>query len=158
MSARVRVTCRLAAVAAAVWLASLLAAPLLPAPPAAAIYAIGSLICHQRPDRSFDLAGAQLPVCARCLGLYAGVLIGAVAVPVAGRFRYPRLTVVLAVAPALTSLMVEWAGWGTPSNGVRAGTGLIAGVLIAAVVLATLHYEECARPRPIAPNPPPTPI
>ncbi len=38
-------------------------------------YAIGSLICHQRPERSFHLAGVQLPVCARCLGVYAGVAL-----------------------------------------------------------------------------------
>ena len=46
---------------------------------AAAVYAAGSLVCHQRPERSFHLAGAQLPVCARCLGLYVGGFVGAIA-------------------------------------------------------------------------------
>ena len=31
-------------------------------------YQAGSLVCHQRPERSFHLAGVQLPVCARCFG------------------------------------------------------------------------------------------
>jgi hypothetical protein len=34
------------------------------------VYASGSLICHQLPERSFFLDGRQLPVCARCTGLY----------------------------------------------------------------------------------------
>lgn len=40
------------------------------------IFAVGSLICHQRPDRSFFLYGHQLPVCARCTGLYLSGLVG----------------------------------------------------------------------------------
>jgi len=42
---------------ATLWFVLLLAAPLLPAPLGASIYAIGSLICHQRPERSFWFAG-----------------------------------------------------------------------------------------------------
>ncbi len=33
-------------------------------------------ICHQRPERSFFVNGSQLPICARCIGLYLGVLFG----------------------------------------------------------------------------------
>ena len=35
-----------------------------------------SLICHQRPERSFWIFGAPVAVCARCLGLYIGAAIG----------------------------------------------------------------------------------
>ena len=35
----------------------------------ALIFAIGGVICHQMPERSFFLDGHQLPVCARCTGL-----------------------------------------------------------------------------------------
>ena len=44
---------------------------------AAGTYLVGSLICHQRPDRSFRLWGVQMPVCARCAGLYLGAAVGA---------------------------------------------------------------------------------
>ena len=44
----------------------------------AATYRAGALICHQLPGRSFHIAGVQLPVCARCAGLYAGAAAGAV--------------------------------------------------------------------------------
>jgi uncharacterized membrane protein len=36
------------------------------------VYVIGSVVCHQLPERSFYLWGAQLPVCARCTGIYGG--------------------------------------------------------------------------------------
>jgi uncharacterized membrane protein len=146
------------ALGAAVWLIGLIAAPFLPVPVSAAIYTIGALVCHQRPDRSFDIAGLQLPVCARCLGLYGGAAVGAWAAPFLGRIRRPRMLVIVATLPALTSLIVEWIGLYRPSNAIRAVTGVIAGGIVAAVVLATLHYERCAPRRPIAPNRPPTPI
>ena len=45
----------------------------------AVIYSIGAVICHQIPDRSFFWHGHQLPVCARCTGLYVSGLAGLLA-------------------------------------------------------------------------------
>jgi uncharacterized membrane protein len=143
---------------ASIWFVVLIVTPVLPDPLSAAIYILGSFICHQRPERSFWLDGQQLPVCARCIGIYAGAVLGATVAPFIGLVRRPRTLIVLAVLPALASLVVEWTGLGRPTNAMRALTGVIAGAIIAATVLATLHYERCARPRPIAPSPPPTPI
>ena len=42
----------------------------------AVIYAIGAVICHQIPERSFFWQGHQLPVCARCTGLYVSAIAG----------------------------------------------------------------------------------
>jgi uncharacterized membrane protein len=144
--------------AAVAWLGLLLAAPILPAPVSAAIYLAGSFICHQRPERSFHLDGAQLPVCARCLGIYLGAAAGAVVAPFSGYVRRARLLLVTAVLPALASLAVEWSGWSPLSNTIRAATGVVGGAVVAAVVLATLHYEQCAQRPPIAPPPPRTRI
>ena len=63
-------------VLAAVWLLLIATAPFLWTPLAALLYAGASLICHQLPERSFHLDGAQLPVCGRCFGLYAGGTLG----------------------------------------------------------------------------------
>jgi len=131
----------------------------LPASIAAFVYAGGSLICHQRPERSFHLAGAQLPVCARCAGVYAGAALGAMASlgrpnPIASR---PRAAILAAALPVAATLVVEWAGIADPGNWLRAASGVIAGAGVAAVVL-TLHYDECARTRRNEPNRPPTPI
>ena len=39
------------------------------------IYGLGDLICHQKTSRSFIINGNQMPVCARDVGLYLGILI-----------------------------------------------------------------------------------
>ena len=148
----------LLALAACVWVGLLVAAPFLPAPAAALLYALGSYICHQRPERSFHLAGAQLPVCARCFGVYIGAAMGAIAATRLRPVRFPRVLIAPSLAPALISLVAEWGGAWLPSNIARSLTGLLAGAIVAGVVLATLHYEQCAQRRPNAPNRRPTPI
>lgn len=40
--------------------------------------AIGFAVCHQIPERSFDLAERPLPLCARCSGMYLGIWVGMV--------------------------------------------------------------------------------
>ena len=40
--------------------------------------AIGYAVCHRIASHSFFLADRQLPLCARCLGMYLGTLIGLV--------------------------------------------------------------------------------
>jgi uncharacterized membrane protein len=44
-----------------------------------AAYAVGGVVCHQLSERSFHLASAQLPVCARCTGIYLGAAVMALA-------------------------------------------------------------------------------
>src|SRR5262249_27810059 len=39
------------------------------------VYGVGAVVCHQRPDRSFHMWTVALPVCARCLGIYAGAAV-----------------------------------------------------------------------------------
>ena len=46
---------------------------------AAGTYLIGGVVCHQRLDRSFHPHGVQMPVCARCAGLYLGAGLGVLA-------------------------------------------------------------------------------
>jgi uncharacterized membrane protein len=69
----------------AVLLALIVAAPLLRAggasSSAAAVYGVFALACHQMDERSFHLLGFKLAVCARCFGLYVGVLAGALLYP-----------------------------------------------------------------------------
>jgi uncharacterized membrane protein len=153
------------ALAACGWLALLVAAPVLPAFAAATLYAVGSQICHQQPARSFHLYSAQLPVCARCTGIYAGAALGAiVAARSAWRARMgalaPRTMLVCGALPTAMTIVAEWSGaWGG-SNAIRAASGLPLGGAVALVVAqaaATLHYERCAPRRPIATNRPPTP-
>ena len=153
----------LVALTAATWLALLIAAPLLPVPLAAILYTLGSHICHQRPERSFHLVSAQLPVCARCLGIYGGAAAGSIT-GLTARIRArvfmvtPRMLLVCGALPTALTVVAEWSGLAAPSNAARAAAGLPLGFVVALVVAATLHYGGCAPRRPIASNRPSTPI
>ena len=132
------------------WWVALLAAPSSAAPRLSAmIYAAGSFICHQQPERSFRRDGAQYPVCARCLGLYtggvAGVLAwlafagsGAVARPRASRLALPRIRslLIITAAPTVLTVLTATMGWGDASNSVRAALAAPLGAMISAVVAA----------------------
>ncbi len=156
----------LAVVLTTAWMAFLVTGPFLPGTVGAVLYGIGSLICHQIPERSFYLAGFQLPVCARCLGIYVGAAAGAAVVwmrsgaalnilPAASATR--RWLAVGIAAPTVVTVALEAAGMWYPSNVTRAVAGFPVGGFVALVVvsaLATLHYGECAPPRPTAPKPP----
>jgi hypothetical protein len=134
---------------AVVWVLVIIAAPELWTPVAGVMYALGSFICHQLPERSFHVQGAQLPVCARCLGLYSGGAIGSVigasavvrrrssrGQPLARALRW-RWTVAAAI-PTLATIVLEW-GFGWPiSNAVRAFAGVPFGVAVAFVVVGTV--------------------
>jgi hypothetical protein len=50
---------------------------------ALAVYGVGGLVCHQLPERSFHPWSAQMPVCARCAGIYIGGAIAAIIAPIA---------------------------------------------------------------------------
>jgi hypothetical protein len=128
----------------------------------AAVYVSGSLLCHQRPERSFYLWGAQFPVCARCTGIYLGAALGVLAVLVrlndtirlkpdttsyvASGFsrtnftasdvrRIARLALFAASLPTALTLAYEWTTGITPANWIRALSGLVVGAAAAIVVM-----------------------
>jgi uncharacterized membrane protein len=139
----------LVAAVATVWVALLILAPELSIPLAGFLYAFGSAICHQIPERSFHIDSAQLPVCARCLGLYVGTAAGAGA---ASTFpiRERRTVVFAVVAPTLLTVVLEWTGVHS-SNMARAAAGALCGAVLTAFVL---HYVQCERTRPSEYNQP----
>ena len=133
-----------AALPAAAYLATLSsgAAQLL----AVAVYGLGSVICHQRADRSFHLFAEQLPVCARCTGLYAGAALTAIAQLWGRRLRRPaadltpaaRRLLAITALPMAASIVYEWTTGDVPSNLARAATGIILGAGVAYVILAAV--------------------
>jgi uncharacterized membrane protein len=87
------------------------------------IYACGSLICHQRPDRSLTMCGRQWPVCGRCSGLYlgaaAGVLLAATRLGRGGNWRQWRTRMLVAAIPTGALWLGEMAGLGDPGTVLR---------------------------------------
>jgi uncharacterized membrane protein len=117
-------------------------------------YAIGSLVCHQRPERSFLLFTALMPVCARCLGIYAGgaaiaILCGLRIVGAsraAALFGSARKALFVSAIPVAITLAFEWTTGVPVSNWIRAASGLSLGGAVAWIV--------CTRDLRIAtPNP-----
>ncbi|MCB9438119.1 MAG: DUF2085 domain-containing protein [Anaerolineales bacterium] len=54
--------------------------------------AVGYAICHRIPDRSFTTYDSrQLPLCARCTGIYTGVMTGFLLINLTGYGRASRL-------------------------------------------------------------------
>ncbi len=135
------------------WLASSpFARPIL-APLSAAAYLVGSVVCHQRPDRSFHLWGARLPVCGRCTGLYVGAGVGAAAAWAFGRWRRTvrragaagpvawRSWLIGSALPTAVSVCGETAGWWHGSNGGRAAAALPLGLVVGAVLAQFTSFE-----------------
>lgn len=112
---------------------------------AAGVYSGAGLICHQRNERSFHLAGVQQPVCARCTGLYLSGAAGALVAWVGSRRpRAPRRTrtvLVLAAVPTVVTVALEFAGLAHPSNIVRAVCAWPLGAAAAWVFVRSLRAE-----------------
>jgi len=135
------------------WVAAVVFAPLAIASPVPAIaraaaltYGVGSLVCHQRPERSFHIHGRQLAVCARCLGLYVSALVGgvlALALGVASiSSSRARLWLGVAAVPTLLTVCLELARVAYPSNAARMLTALPLGAVAAWLVIATLDTHH----------------
>lgn len=127
-------------------------------------YLVGSVLCHQHPERSFFLWGSQMPVCARCTGIYAGAAIAALALPFVAWLKPSRSTgvppplaceggerrrgsptrlrreggarmlLILSIVPAAATLGYEWTTGNTPANWIRAVSGLPIGAVVAWIV------------------------
>jgi len=140
---------------AATWLAGRAHASAIGSAVIIGVYAIGSAICHQLPERSFHLWRAQMPVCARCTGIYVGAVIGATAgalsrraealrhIPHAQGFSPARVraALVMAVTPTLATLAFEWTTGIMPPHAIRAAAGLLIGVVVAWLVVAAADNQ-----------------
>ena len=103
---------------------------------AAGVYAIGSLICHQQPARSFHPWGRKLPVCARCAGLYGGALGGLLFFPWPAGARRTRAVIALTAIPTAVTFVLELVGVWDPGNAVRFAAALPLGASGAWFVVA----------------------
>jgi uncharacterized membrane protein len=120
---------------------------------AAAVYSSASRICHQRPERSFHLAGIPLPVCGRCSGLYLSGALGALLAWAPGRRRHgrsDRLVLAACAAPTALTWMLEQAGVFGFSNEIRALAGVPLGAAASWIFVRSLR-DETARHAPAAP-------
>ena len=115
------------------------------------LFAVGSVICHQLSERSFFIDGRQLPVCARCTGLYLGGLLGLAgwcAWKIARGWRpittFPSSAirlVMLTGVPTALSIALGIAGVWDGSNITRAALALPLGMCAGGVVAAVFTKD-----------------
>ena len=106
---------------------------------AALVFVGGGVICHQQPSRSFHVWNTQVPVCARCTGLYASLPLGVLLTLAFGRRRdvkdgptdrRVRVLVMLAATPTVLTVAGELLGVAQPPNLVRAAAAIPLGVTL----------------------------
>jgi len=102
------------------------------------VYQMFSASCHQQPERSFNLLGHKLAVCARCTGIYVGVSISSLAYMLLKKgqcsktsIKWPLLAALPLAADWLGQHLGIWTGWNT----LRFATGLLLGIAIPAYII-----------------------
>jgi len=98
---------------------------------ASAIYKVFSFVCHQIPERSFQIAGHQFAVCSRCTGLYSGFAVAALGYPLIRSLKTtetpPRLWLILAAIPLVIDFGLGYFGIWQNNHLSRFITGALLG-------------------------------
>jgi uncharacterized membrane protein len=127
--------------------------------------AVGYAICHRIPSRSLQINGRPLPLCARCTGIYLGVMTGLAVYAASGRLRSSRLpgikilAVLLLFAAAIgidglnsyLSLFEAYHPVYHPNNTLRLITGVYAGLAMITFVLPVFTAAVWRAPRDESP-------
>jgi uncharacterized membrane protein len=119
------------------WVAALFLGPSMLMP-------VGAVICHQRAERSFSIDGRQMPVCARCTGLYAGAAFAAPVALIAAASiasHRARWIMLMASLPTFITWSLEFAGVAHFSNAIRFAAALPLGASAAWLVLGVLAED-----------------
>lgn len=124
--------------------------------------AVGYAICHRIDGRSFHIGNIQMPLCARCTGIYLGVVLGGVTMAAAGRGRAGG-TSPLRVIVVLVAFIVAMGVDGVnsyltllpfmphvyePQNWLRLTTGMFNGLAVSGLVFPVFnqtlwrHWED----------------
>jgi uncharacterized membrane protein len=109
---------------------------------------VGYAICHRISVRSFFVGEVQMPLCARCTGMYLGILLGVAIMVGLGRWRYgtlPRRGVIVVMILFITVMGIDGVNsYATlipglphvyePRNWLRLVTGILTGVAISGLI------------------------
>ncbi len=133
----------------------------------------GHGLCHQLPGHSYVIGGVQLPLCARCSGIYLGALLALVWYVVRGKgtsATLPQMPILLAMLTSFVFLGIDGInsyvnftvntmggsllGLGPvyePQNLARILTGMFLGITIATLLLSVVNSAlwEHPSPRPL---------
>ena len=113
-------------------------------PFAKAVYYAGDVLSDQTSENSYYLNGNQMPFPSRAVGLFFGLMLGALAaVAIRSRTR-PR--VLLGVVPMLVDWSLQFTSEYTSTNTIRLITAVVAGIVIALFVATAFNTESAPEP------------
>ena len=106
------------------------------------IYKFCSFICHQIPARSYFIENQPLAVCARCFGIYSGLLLGFILYPFLRPIEkiesFPRVWLFLAMIPMAIDWLLGYFEIWENTHLSRFLTGLILGAACAVFIVPAL--------------------
>jgi uncharacterized membrane protein len=98
-----------------------------------------AIVCHQRPERSFWIFGAEMAVCSRCLGIYLGAAAGLL---LQTSRRTALRLLVAAAAFNLLDAMTELTGLHGNWLVIRFALGLLLGATGALLISSSVSRAE----------------
>lgn len=109
-----------------------------------------SWLCHQRPERSPHLWDWQFPLCWRCTGILAGLIVFVILLVATRRLPSQWLSIALCLPLPLDVLLAIAGAW-SGTNTVRCVTGVVWGIgatsmlLHTAIRFAAREHGACGR-------------
>jgi uncharacterized membrane protein len=102
------------------------------------------VMCHGMISRSLDLFGVPMPICARCFGIYAGLLAGIAAFQLVPflRERIVRIVAFAAVTPLAIDGVTQLLGLRESTNPLRLATGIVAGLAFGFWILSAVEHRD----------------
>lgn len=109
---------------------------------------IGSLVCHQMPERTIYIDGIPLPFCARDTGIYLGGAIALIYCIVRGKLKSDkvpstRISVILALltVPMMIDAVSSYISIRQTDNTMRFMTGIFFGMPIVLFLIPAANYK-----------------
>ncbi len=109
---------------------------------------LGFAVCHQLPERTLHYGLSALPTCARCSGIYVGLLAGFAYLVAANRKHESGFPPWWALAIGAVGLglmgldgVSSYAGWRPTSNELRLITGLLAGSALPLILVPMFNFQ-----------------
>ncbi|MFL6247679.1 MAG: DUF2085 domain-containing protein [Thermoanaerobaculia bacterium] len=101
-------------------------------------------MCHGRVERCLELFSTPMPICARCTGIYLGLIAGLLAFPFMRwlRERTMRVIAFIAIVPLGLDGVTQLLGFRESVNPLRVATGLIAGMAFGLWILSAVERRD----------------
>ena len=102
------------------------------------------IFCHGMKERALVVFGEPMPICARCFGIYAGLLAGIAIYALIPwlRERAARVMLFVALVPIGVDGVTQWMGLRTSTNELRIATGLAVAIAFTLWSLAVVQHRE----------------